>query len=53
MKFGHMSLGDEYATKLANNLPKTAEVQTIQLSNNRLSSRGAIAMFGTVNESSK
>lgn len=53
MKFGNMSLGDEYAAKLASKLPKSAEVQAIQLSNNRLSSRGAIAMFGTVNESSK
>ena len=53
MKFGNMSLGDEYATKLAKNLPKTAELQAIQLSNNRLSSRGAIAMFGTISETSK
>lgn len=53
MKFDNLSLGDDYAAELAKKLPKAAVLEEIVLSNNRLSSRGALAMFSTIKDTTR
>lgn len=53
MKFDNLSLGDSFAEKLVENLPKTADLEVFELSNNRLTGRGATALFSIIKNNSK
>lgn len=51
MKFNKLSIGDDFAEAVAEQLKKDNNLQKIHLSNNRLSTRGAMAIFDKISDS--
>lgn len=51
LKFNNLLVGDEFTEKMADCLKKNNNLQKIQLSNNKISTRGAIAIFNKISNS--
>lgn len=53
MKFNNLGVGDDFIETVAEQLKKDNNLQKYHLSNNKLTTRGAIAIFNKVSDSSQ